>query len=197
MRRVDGLGISVMVEAGASLGLGVPRLGAVRVVAIDGPSGSGKSVLAERVVGELRAGGVDVALVATDHFATWDEPVAWWPRLVSGVLEPLAAGRAGEYRCIEWVNGMPAGGSRIVVEVPEVLVLEGVSAGRRSVRGRLSALVWVECPDAGERLERAVSRDGEACREPLRAWQRFEEGWFAVDGTRDAADVRLTDGLSS
>jgi ABC-type dipeptide/oligopeptide/nickel transport system ATPase component len=176
---------------------GAPRLGAVRVLAIDGPSGSGKSVLARRVVGELRAAGVRAGLVATDDFATWDEPVAWWPRLVSGVLVPLADGRAGEYRAVEWVNGMPAPGSRIVVEVPEVLVLEGVSSGRRSVRALLNRLVWVEHPDPVMRLERAVSRDGEPCREPLRAWQRFENGWFAVDGTRAVADVRLTNGYSS
>jgi uridine kinase len=176
---------------------GVPRLGTVRVVAIDGPSGSGKSVLADSLVGELRSAGVGTALVRTDHFATWDDPVSWWPRLVGGVLEPLARGRAGEYQRTEWVNGIPRPGSRIVVEVPEVLVLEGVSAGRRSVRSRLSGLVWCAHPDPGERLERAVARDGEACREPLRAWQRFEYGWFAVDDPGSVADVRITDDDSS
>ena len=33
-------------------------------------------------------------------------------------------------------------------------------------------------------LERAVARDGEQAREPLRRWQEFERGWFAVDRTR-------------
>jgi hypothetical protein len=79
------------------------------------------------------------------------------------------------------------------VAVPEVLVIEGVSAGRRSVRPRLSALVWCEFPDPVGRLERAVARDGEGCRTPLRAWQEFEAGWFAVDDPRTAADVRYSD----
>jgi hypothetical protein len=74
--------------------------------------------------------------------------------------------------------------------VPDVLVVEGVSAGRRSVRPVLSELVWVELAPAGARLELAVGRDGAAARPDLVRWQAFELGWFAVDGTRDAADRR-------
>jgi hypothetical protein len=43
-------------------------------------------------------------------------------------------------------------------------------------------------PDAGERLRRAVARDGEASRAHLRRWQAFERGWFAVDDTKSRAD---------
>jgi uridine kinase len=171
------------------------RLGDVRLVAIDGPSGSGKSVLADALVADLRAAGIRTGLVRTDHFATWDDPVAWWPRLVEGVLDPLRIGRPGAYQCVEWRDGNPYPGRFVGVDVPEVLVLEGVSAARRSVRSALSVLIWCELRDPAQRLERAVARDGEACRAPLRAWQRFEEGWFAVDQTCDAADVRMADEL--
>ena len=47
-----------------------PRLGAVRLIAIDGPSGAGKTVIAARLAADLRAEGVPTALVPTDHFAT-------------------------------------------------------------------------------------------------------------------------------
>jgi hypothetical protein len=171
--------------------LGPARLGAVRLLAIDGPSGSGKSMLAGRMVVGLRAAGLRTVLLSTDHFATWDDPVSWWPRLVGGVLEPLAAGRSGGYRRVEWADGRPRMGEHVVVGVPDVLVLEGVSAGRRSVRSLLSALIWCEHPDPARRLERAVARDGEACREPLRAWQRFEWGWFGVDEPRSVAGVHI------
>lgn len=163
--------------------LGPPRLGGVRLVAIDGPSGSGKSTLADRLAEQFGA-----TVVSTDDFATWDDPVAWWPRLESGVLVPLAAGRPGRYRRTEWTDGRPHAGATVTVEVPEVLVLEGVSAGRRSIRPRLSALIWCELGNTDDRRVRVVARDGEASREPLVAWQEFESGWFAVDGTRDAAD---------
>ncbi|NIJ09989.1 energy-coupling factor transporter ATP-binding protein EcfA2 [Saccharomonospora amisosensis] len=165
-----------------------PRLGSVRVLAIDGPSGAGKSTLARDVVCVLRTSGVTVAMVSTDDFATWDVPVAWWPRLVDGVLEPFAAGRACGYRRMDWTGGVPRLGEWVRVPVPDVLVLEGVSAGRASVRRRLSALCWVGGPRPAERLERAVARDGESARSRLRDWQRFEHGWFAVDRTAHNAD---------
>jgi hypothetical protein len=159
------------------------RLGDVRLVAVDGPSGSGKSVFADRLLAELP----DAALVRTDDFATWDDPVSWWPRLVDGVLTPLSQGRPGRYRRTEWHAGRPCQGEHVSVRVPRVLLVEGVSAGRRSIRPQLSYLVWCELPDPAERLARAVARDGEHCRKPLLTWQAFEIGWFAVDGTRAAA----------
>ncbi|MEU6645113.1 uridine kinase [Saccharomonospora sp. NPDC046836] len=166
-----------------------PRLGRVRVLAIDGPSGSGKSTLAAAVVGVLRARGVATTLISTDHFATWDDPVAWWLRLADGVLDPLARGEPGHYRQWDWTTGQPRPGPRIVVPVPDVLVVEGVSAGRASVRPLLSLLCWIAGPGPAARLERAVARDGESSRPQLTAWQRFERGWFAVDRTHSNAHV--------
>jgi hypothetical protein len=168
-----------------------PRLGRVRLLAIDGPSGAGKSTFASQVVDELRGRQVNAALVSTDAFATWDDPVSWWPRLVEGVLAPLQAGNAGTYRRVDWSSGEPRPGELVRVDVPEVLVVEGVSSGRTSVRPLLSWLCWLDGGDSGARLARSVARDGEASRNDLRRWQRFEQGWFAVDGTRDAADTRL------
>ena len=156
---------------------------------LDGPSGSGKSTLADAVVAELRARGRRTALVRTDHFATWADPVGWWPRLERGVLEPLAAGRRGEYLPTSW--GEPV--HPVAVEVPEVLVLEGVSSARRQVEPHVSLCVWVELAPAAARLERAVARDGEAEREHLRDWQRVEQDWFAVDGTQERAHVVVTE----
>ncbi|MGW4488607.1 uridine kinase family protein [Amycolatopsis sp. NPDC004368] len=156
------------------------------MLAVDGPSGAGKSTLAAAVAEELGAG-----LVSTDAFATWDNPVAWWPQLERGVLEPLSAGRSGAYRQVDWTSGEPRPGALVTVEVPRVLVLEGVSSGRRAVRSRLSHLCWVEGGTQEARLERAVARDGEPSRADLRRWQLFEQGWFAVDGTRESAQTRL------
>ena len=163
----------------------------MRLLAIDGPSGAGKSTLAAHVVAELTARGCRAALVSTDAFATWDDPVSWWPRLVDGVLRPLAAGRPGTYRRMDWTTGVPRPGELVRVAVPDVLVLEGVSSGRTSVRPLLSHLCWLSGGSAAERLTRTVARDGEAARAELGRWQRFERGWFAADGTAAAAGTRL------
>ncbi|MDQ7804732.1 uridine kinase [Amycolatopsis sp. A133] len=167
-------------------------MGRVRVLAIDGPSGAGKSTLAARVVAGLRARGCRTVLVSTDAFATWDDPVAWWPRLVDGVLRPLADGVAGAYRCVDWSTGAPRPGELVRVVVPDVLVLEGVSSGRASVRPLLSHLCWLSGGSAAERLARTVARDGAAVQAELARWQWFERGWFAVDGTPEAAGTRLS-----
>ncbi len=130
-------------------------------------------------------------LIRTDDFATWDEPVEWWPRLRDGVLEPLRLGRPGSYLRTEWPGGRPVLGARVEVAVPEILVLEGVSAARAEVAPYLSTVVWVEAAEA-LRLERAVARDGEASRAELSRWQRFERAWFAADRTRVRADIRVS-----
>ncbi len=164
----------------------------MRVLAIDGPSGAGKSTLAASVVEGLTARGCRTSLVSTDAFATWEDPVAWWPQLVNGVLRPLADGVPGTYRRVDWSTGTPRPGELVRVEVPDVLVLEGVSSGRTSVRPLLSHLCWLSGGSAAERLTRTVERDGAAAEAELARWQRFERGWFAVDGTPEAAGTRLS-----
>ena len=170
------------------IGLRAPRLGRTALVAVDGPSGSGKTTYAARLAREL--GGT---VVSTDDFATWDDPVSWWPRLVNEVLVPIELGKTARYQRIEWADGRPYPGSYRRVEVPDLLVIEGVSAGRKSISDTLSHLVWCELPDETTRLERAVARDGESARKHLLTWQDFERGWFAVDQTKARAET-LIDG---
>ncbi len=172
---------------------GPPRLGTVRLVCVDGPSGSGKSTLGRRLASEFTGRRCAAALVPTDHFATWDVPLDWWPRLEQGVLGPFAAGRPASYLANDWSDGEPVPTLEVVVPVPRILILEGVSAGRAAVRDRSTTVVWVEHADRAQRLERAVARDGEQIRPFLGAWQAAEDAWFAVDETsRYAQHVIVT-----
>jgi hypothetical protein len=132
-----------------------------------------------------------VSIVSTDLLATWEEPLEWWPVLERHVLEPLAAGREASLPVVQWVSGHPRPGGTVLVPPVDVLVLEGVSSGRRAVADRLTVLVWVEVPDRAARLERAVGRDGEAMRPFLVRWQDEEDAHFGADRTRDRADVRV------
>lgn len=231
-----GAGIDVTVrivrDAWAKAVAGQRRL---LIVAVDGPSGSGKSYLAGPLAAAIadnlggsvvapenrarkhgraaddgpseaptddattgtgscgsasqRVGGPRVAVVSTDLLATWEHPFDWWPTLEEHLLQPLAEERATSLPTVAWVDGAPAEGGTLVIDDLDVLVLEGVSSGRRTIAERLTALVWVEVPDAAERLERAVGRDGEASRPYLARWQRDEAEHFALDRTRDRADV--------
>ncbi len=159
------------------------------IVAIDGPSGAGKSTYAQRLVDDLRSDGAGVALIRTDHYATWDDPVSWWPQLVDEVIDPLVRGRDAFYRPMVWRDGVPTPGEELRVPRASLIVIEGVSSARRSFADRLSLGLWLDGGSAGERLERAVARDGEESRAELVRWQEFERGWFAVDGTRERCIV--------
>lgn len=155
------------------------------IVAIDGPSGAGKSTVADALVARLRDRGRGVVLVRTDDFATWDNPVAWWPELERDVLQAFARRHDYRYHPRVWVDGVPRTGARVWYRWQPLLVLEGVSAARRSIADRLSAALWLDGGTAQDRLARTVARDGDAARPFLERWQRFEQGWFAVDRTRD------------
>lgn len=154
------------------------------IVAIDGPSGAGKSMFADDLMAALAERGSPALLVRTDHFATWDNPVGWWPEMEDHVLRPFARGQEIGYRPIEWVRGAPVLGSPWVRRRQPLLVIEGVSSARRQISDRITCALWLDGGSAQERLERAVARDGEGTREHLERWQAFERGWFAVDDTR-------------
>ena len=167
-----------------------PTVGAVRLVVVDGPAGSGKTTVAAGLAQRLG----DVPVVHADElYEGWsvvagvEDPVAAFStlaeRVVAQLLVPWAEDRAGEHRVWDWVHGRWSPGLRTVPPAP-VVVLEGVGLGAAVLRARAVAAVWVEHPDAAERLRRVLARDGAALEERMRRWQRAEAAWFAHDGTR-------------
>jgi uridine kinase len=170
-------------------------LGGVRLGVVDGPSGSGKSTIAQLWAREvLLAGAPSVSVFSSDVLATWDEPFGWWSRFDTGVLSPLASGRSGRVQATDWSTGTPRPGAWLDTPPTSVLIVEGVSCGRREMGDRAGVLVWVELPDRRNRLERAVARDGEVSRRYLTAWQDDEDAFFAADRTRQRADVLVEPG---
>jgi cytidylate kinase len=69
-------------------------------------------------------------------------------------------------------------------------VVEGCGAGAAVCRPFLSALVWVQAPEA-VRFERAIARDGESYRPHWRQWADQEGQHYAREGTAARADVVL------
>ncbi|MEM1030738.1 MAG: hypothetical protein AAGN82_10330 [Myxococcota bacterium] len=157
------------------------RPGRVRLVAIDGPGGSGKSTFAAALADVL-----DAPVVPTDAFASSHNPIDWWPRLLEQVIEPLAAGRAARYQRYNW--GMESLAEWIEVAPVPVVIIEGVTAGRVEWRQQLSTLIWVETP-AAERLRRGLERDGEDALADWERWGAEEVRHYAEDPTRRHADV--------
>ena len=153
-----------------------------RVVAIDGHGGAGKSSLARLLAGELGA-----PIVHTDDFASWEDPIDWWPLLIDRVLEPLAQGHVATYTPTSWGGPERA---PIVIEPAETVLLEGVTASRRTFRPYVAYAIWVETPPE-LCLRRGLERDG---MEALGDWQRWiaeEDKYVAGERPADHADVVL------
>jgi len=163
------------------------RAGSTRVVAIDGPAGSGKTVFATRLGAAFGAR----VICLDDLTPSWTGPDKEAELLVGQVLAPLAESRNGRFHFFDWVADRYTEWR----EVPPApaLIVEGVGAGSRIVRPYLSYLVWVEAP-SGLRLTRGLERDGAERLPEWERWRMREDALFAEEGTREAADL-LVDGL--
>jgi uridine kinase len=166
-----------------------PRLGRVRLVAVDGPGGAGKSVFAERLAAALG----DTPIAHTDDFASWENPLRWWEGLEAHVLHPLQQGRLARFRAYDW--GAREAGEWREIPPKDVVILEGVSSSRRVVASRLSFAVWIDTP-RDLRLARGIERDGAAMRGQWDAWMAEEDAHFEADRARDRADL-VVDGTPS
>ena len=155
---------------------------AVRLVGIDGCGGAGKSTFAER----LACHGDRWPIVHTDDFASHDEPLEWWPRMLADVIEPLSHGKPATFRPYDWVNRRP--GPVTTIEPAAVVVIEGVGATRKVWRDRLAMRIWIDT-DSDRRLRRGLARDGEALAEFWREWRIAEDRYVADEDPMSYADV--------
>ena len=159
----------------------------MRLIGIDGCGGAGKTTLAKRLSTALG----DAPVIHTDDFASHDEPLEWWPRMLHDVIEPLLRGEAASYRPYDWVNRELAADT-ITVEPSEHILIEGVGATRKAWRDRLALRIWVDCP-RDIRLARGIERDGEELRDFWLEWMKAEDDYVATEQPRRYADV-IVDG---
>lgn len=165
------------------------RLGSTRLVCVDGPAGSGKSTVADRLA--AAGGGAPRAAVLhlDDLYEGWTGLDGVWERLDEQVLAPLAAGRPGRYQPYDWGAGRFSD-TWVVVPVPDVLVVEGCGAAQRAADRWASLRVWVQAP-AEIRMRRGVARDGAAMRPQWVRWMALEAEHFSRERTRERAELRV------
>lgn len=137
------------VVAGA---IGVWPSGRPAVIAVDGRSSSGKTTLAATICEAAER----AVAVHTDDVA-WHHSVSGWDDLLKlGVLEPARTGEAVSYRPPAWDARRRPG----AIHVPagtELLVVEGVGAGRRELASCVDGTIWVQS-DLNETLARDRER---------------------------------------
>lgn len=168
-----------------------PTLGTARLIAIDGPAGSGKTSLAHVVSALLDDQGSTVALISLDDlYDGWEglNP-ALSTRIIQQVLSPLSEGRPARWQAYDWSSGVF--GDWHAVAPPEVLVLEGCGAGARALAPYTTLLTWLETtPEDAQAC--VVARDGPQVLEQLSAWRRAEHSHYAENHTRARADVVIS-----
>ncbi|NAZ81277.1 hypothetical protein GTR02_05555 [Kineococcus sp. R8] len=155
------------------------------VVAVDGPSGAGKTDFATALAHALDGAPV---VAMDDLYPGWDGLEAAVPLLTAEVLAPLGAGRPARFRRYDWAAGRR--GELVVVPAAPVVVVEGVGCGAREPAAHVDLLVWLDAAPA-VRFARGMARDGETYRPHWRRWAAQEEVLFAREETRARADVRF------
>ncbi|MGW7246766.1 uridine kinase family protein [Streptomyces decoyicus] len=158
-----------------------PSCGPVRLIAVDGHAGSGKSTFAGRLADAL--GGAPV--VHTDDLATHEELFAWSERFAAQVLGPLSRGETARYGVYDWGRGEFTE-ERALAPAPLVLI-EGVGAGRRALRPSLACLLWMELASEHS-WERGQLRDGPGLSAFWSGWIPAERAHFKADPSRPYAD---------
>lgn len=160
------------------------RLGATKLVLIDGHSGAGKTTFAE---GLSRSVGGE--LIHTDDLLDgWEDQFTYWKGLVRNVFEPIAAGRPGGYRRYDWV--LEKFTEWVPVKPAPVLIVEGVGAARAHGRALASLSIFIDAP-LSVREARSLARDGEAMQAHLVRWRRREDLHFGADATAWCSDIVL------
>lgn len=153
-----------------------------KVVAVDGHGGSGKSTFAPRLATLLD----DAEIVHTDDFASWENPIDWWPELIRQVLLPLSRNEPIQpFQRSHWSPDQQP--EQVHVRPTEFLVLEGVTASRTAFRPYLTYAIWIETPSE-ICLERGLARDGEDARAQWEAWIAGEERYRARERPDTRAD---------
>ncbi|MEV0601766.1 hypothetical protein AB0I82_21030 [Streptomyces sp. NPDC050315] len=174
-----------------------PSCGPVRLIAVDGHAGSGKSTFAGRLATALGdepepgAHRTPAPVLHLDDLATHDELFAWTGRLREQVIGPLSEGRSARYGVYDWVRRSFTR-ERTLAPAPIVL-LEGVGAGRSALRPYLACLLWMELPDETA-WARGRRRDGPGLDTFWDGWIPAERAHFAADPSRPYADLLVTQG---
>ena len=162
-----------------------PRCGSTKVVAIDGPSGSGKSRFAASLAERLPSA---CLLHLDDLYPGWDGLALAVTTMHDQVLAPLARGERAAYRRWDWVHNRYATWHSL--PATNLLIVDGVGSGAGPATHLVSVLIWLEA-DQDVRFRRGIERDGESYLRHWQGWAAQEDALFEADGTRNRADLIL------
>jgi para-aminobenzoate synthetase len=175
------------------------------LVALDGPSGTGKSTLAAKI-----AVGIECAVIPLDDFFAahipdhyWDEfthkekldKIFDWERLRTHALEPLLAGEPARWHAFDFVSGLRADGTYgmlgepVVLQPAEIILLEGAYSTAPAIFDLIDLSVFVDAPLDVRHARTAEREDPEFLAKWRARWETFEEYYFTQVRRPEAFDL--------
>ena len=116
------------------------------------------------------------SIIHTDDFASFDDPIDWWPTLIEKALKPILAGQPATFVPTNW--GVPTDPERVVAPA-EFVIIEGFTASRVEFRPYLAYSVWIETPHR-LRLRRNLERSGPRLQSRPELWVAWDR-WMAAE----------------
>ncbi|GAB3154836.1 AAA family ATPase [Microbacterium neimengense] len=165
----------------ADIAASVDASGPTRLVVIDGRSGAGKTTLARELTDALPS----FTVLSLDQiYPGWDGLRRGADAAISGVLVPLAQGRAGRWQGWNWETDEPSAWHEVAPGTP--LIIEGAGILTPAAAALAPVRVWVEADDAVRR-ERALRRDGATYEPHWERWATQEQDHLRQNGPRSLA----------
>ena len=177
-----------------------PGLGDTRLVTIDGPSGAGKTRLAEDLRRELALpsrprsahtpDGLRVAVIALDDlYEGWHGLVpSLWERIERSILAPIRHGGSARFQRYDWIDG--GFGAEVELCAPDVLILEGVGSGHPVTRPFADPALWLDA-NPTTALARAKQRDGFRFDAELDEWFAHQQEYLRRFRPQEHADLSV------
>jgi uridine kinase len=175
------MGLSVAQLAAALPGT-EPRLGGVRLVGLDGRSGSGKTWLTRQLAAPIGAPVIHLE----DLYPGWDGLAATAELLAAWVTGPLGRGQPARWRRFDWDTMSYA--EWHTTGPANVIILEGCGSIRAGLASTYAARIWAEAPTLTRRQRLRARPDWPAYAPHAGQWAQAEDRLYQAEQTRSHCD---------
>jgi len=160
------------------------------IIAIDGPAGAGKTTLAHEIYLALSLKMSVTVIHMDDLYDGWDNALgADLSAILKYLVNQHQKSSSAQIKRYNWSTS--SFGESENIEPADLLILEGVGSGDKSVQDDLAALIWIDIdPEIG--VMRVIDRDGYQVEDEMKKWLGTQQEYFSQHSTREKADFILT-----
>jgi len=160
------------------------------IIAIDGPAGAGKTTLAHEIYLALSLKMSVTVIHMDDLYDGWDNALgADLSAILKYLVNQHQKNSSAQIKRYNWSTS--SFGESENIEPADLLILEGVGSGDKSLQDDLAALIWIDIdPEIG--VMRVIDRDGYQVEDEMKKWLGTQQEYFSQHSMREKADFILT-----